>query len=379
MDTISTDFAVVGLGAMGAATLYQLAKRGAKVIGIDRYSPPHSRGASHGRGRVTRSAIGEGGAYVPLVRRSQEILAELEREFDVELMGRTGTLIIGSEDTGDGENFMRRTVEIAEEYGIEHYVLSSSELARRYPQLIGLTNRDQGYFEPKAGFLRPEDVVSLQISAARQLGATIVTGMRVDGISQEGGLVKIRLAGNEIRAKRVVVAAGWWASEILGSPFDRLLKVTRQRSFAFKPEPGTTYSVENMPTLMWFRSALEHKCITVYPQGSGDEGVRFFVGDVDTESEIASAANQFFERHVRPFFGEMSLRLVGCDACYYTSTPDNCFIMDWHPAFHRLLVVSACSGHGFKHSLAIGELAAGLLFENQTSIGIEPFSLQRFG
>ncbi|MCM2476417.1 FAD-dependent oxidoreductase [Rhizobium sp. CG5] len=103
MDTHSIDFAVIGLGALGTATLYQLAKLGAKVVGIDRYLPPHPFGSSHGRARVTRNAVGEGSAYVPLVRRSQEILGELERSFNVDLMERSGTLIMASVHYWDTE------------------------------------------------------------------------------------------------------------------------------------------------------------------------------------------------------------------------------------------------------------------------------------
>ncbi|WP_175544455.1 FAD-dependent oxidoreductase [Mesorhizobium sp. YR577] len=202
-DTLSADFAVIGLGAVGAATLYQLAKRGAKVIGVDRYLPPHPNGSSHEPARVTRNAVGEGSAYVPLVRRSQEILSDLERTFNADLMERSGTLIIGAERPTSGEDFVEATVKIAQQHGIEHELLSSAELKRRYPQLIGLTDTDYGYFEPKGGFLRPEPIVSLQITAAKQLGATVIPNSVVKRITQDNGRVTIVMDGIGARSMRI--------------------------------------------------------------------------------------------------------------------------------------------------------------------------------
>jgi sarcosine oxidase len=376
-DTVSTDFAVIGLGAVGAATLYQLAKRGAKVIGIDRYLPPHPYGSSHGAARVTRSAVGEGSAYVPLVKRSQEILSDLERALGADLMERAGTLIIGSDRPTSGEDFVAETVKIAHQYGIEHQLFSPAELKRRYPQLIGLTDTDYGYFEPKAGFLRPEPIVSLQISAARQFGATVVTECSVEHVSQENGWVTIGMGDNQIKARHAVIAAGRWAGAMLGPSFDGLLTVIEQRTFSFMGESSAGFHPDNFPALMWFRSAAADQCITAFPQ-SDDGAVSFFVEGADTKASFDEAARDFFERDVRPFFSAISPMTAASDLCYYTTTPDGGFIIDRHPDHDRLLVLSACSGHGFKHSLGVGELAAQLLLGKDTSIDAAPFSKRRF-
>jgi sarcosine oxidase len=376
-DTVSTDFAVIGLGAVGAATLYQLAKRGAKVIGVDRYLPPHPYGSSHGAARVTRNAVGEGSAYVPLVRRSQEILSDLERSFNANLMERAGTLIIGSERPACGEDFVEATVNIARQNGIEHELFSSAELKRRYPTLIGLTETDYGYFEPKAGFVRPEPIVSLQISAAKQLGATVVTNCAAERVSQENGWVIIGMGDHQIKARHAVIAAGCWAGETLGPPFDHLLKVTAQRTFSFRQEDSAGYQSDNFPALMWFRSAAADQCITAFPQ-SHDGAVSFFVEGIDAAADAGETGGRFFERDVRPFFGGISSQMAGSDLCYYTTTPDGGFIIDQHPAYDQLLVISACSGHGFKHSLGVGELAAQLLLGEETSADVAPFSTRRF-
>lgn len=378
MDTHSIDFAVIGLGAVGAATLYQLARRGAKVVGIDRYLPPHPFGSSHGRARVTRNAVGEGSAYVPLVRRSQEILSDLERSFNVDLMERSGTLIIGSEQPSNGEDFVRATVTIAQQHGIEHELFSSAELKRRYPQLIGLTDLDYGYFEPQSGFLRPEVIISVQISAAQQLGATIIPNSVVKRISQNRGWIIIEADDRRIKARHAVVAAGRWAQDILGAPFDRLLTVSKQRTLSFKPEHLMRYHTVHFPALMWFRAAADDRCITVFSPSAQDDAATFFVEGIDTEADVSDAGNRFFEREIRPFFSGIAPRMASSAVCYYTTTPDGGFIIDHQPDLDQLLVLSACSGHGFKHSLAIGELAAQILLKKGTLVDTKSFSVRRF-
>src|SRR5437588_9034216 len=114
---------VVGLGAMGAAVSWQLARRGVGVIALDRYAPPHDRGSTHGESRITRLAVGEGDEYVALVRRSHELWREIEAESRQTLLTQTGGLVIG----GPESDFLERTREIAVRHGIEHETLEGAE------------------------------------------------------------------------------------------------------------------------------------------------------------------------------------------------------------------------------------------------------------
>src|SRR5271157_5636715 len=153
---IVADIVVVGLGAVGSATLYQAAKLGAKVIGIDRFHPPHDRGSSHGESRITRQAIGEGREFVPLVLRSNEIWEELEAETGRTLLTRNGGLVLASPDVGGSHHgsssFLQDTIDAAKSFGIAHELLGTSEIRSRYPQ-FQVDAGEQGYFEPGAGFL----------------------------------------------------------------------------------------------------------------------------------------------------------------------------------------------------------------------------------
>jgi sarcosine oxidase len=192
---LEADYAVIGLGVMGASTLYSLAHPGAKVIGVDRYIPPHRNGASHGGYKVTREAVAEGPAYLHFVRRSNELLRDLERQYSASLMQPTGTLIVGSESAAGSSSFVRDTIQIAQANDIEHRLLSSGELRKAYPGLIGVGGDDVGYLEPGAGFIRPEPLLSLQIALAKHADAEIFESTAVERITEVAGGVEIEADG----------------------------------------------------------------------------------------------------------------------------------------------------------------------------------------
>jgi sarcosine oxidase len=374
---LDVDYAVIGLGVMGASTLHFLAQSGGKVAGIDARSPPHRQGASHGGGKVTREAVAEGSAYLQFVRRTNVLLQDLERRYNVGLMQRTGTLIIGSEAPGSSNGFLLDTIQIAEANGIEHQTLSSGDLRKCYPQLIGVADDDAGYFEPGGGFIRPEPLVDLQIALARQASAQVLENAAVTRITPVEGAVEIRADGVLIRARRVVVATGRWTGELLGARFDPLLSVSRQRTFTFKVHDTAAYKVGRFPTLMWFREGVGGACATVFPIEGSAESVKFFVSDTEYDPKIGPSGERFFQQHVQPFFGGISAELAASETCFYTSTPDHGFLLDWHPDIPGLFLASACSGHGFKHALGLGEAIAAVL-SGGPACDLSVFGLTRF-
>ncbi|WP_457580113.1 N-methyl-L-tryptophan oxidase [Ensifer canadensis] len=374
---LEVDYAVIGLGVMGASTLCFLARSGGKVVGIDEYSPPHRYGASHGGYKVTREAVAEGPAYLHFVRRTNELLRDFERRYDADLMQRTGTLIIGSEAPDSSNSFLHDTVRIAEENDIAHEVLSCRDLRKRYPQLIGVEDEDAGYFEPGAGFIRPEPLLNLQIALAKQAGAEVLQKTAVKRITPFAGGVELEAEGVRIRARQVVVAAGRWTGELLGGQFCPLLSVSRQRTFTFKALDPVAYQAGRFPTLMWFREGVGGACATVFPFEGSAGGVKFFVADTEVDPHIGLSEDRFFRHHVEPFFGGISPELRTSETCFYTSTPDHGFLLDWHPDIPGLFLVSACSGHGFKHALGVGEAVAAVL-GGRSVPDLSAFSLGRF-
>src|SRR5882724_8062273 len=154
--TEQADFVVIGLGAMGSAVSYQLAKRGVSVIGIDRLAPPHPMGSSHGETRITRQAVGEGGSYAPLVLNSHRIWRELEADSGEKLLSQCGVLVMapgtGTTSHHGKPDFVARSIKVARDFGIVHEILDGAEITRRFPQFLNLAGNERAYYEPGGGY-----------------------------------------------------------------------------------------------------------------------------------------------------------------------------------------------------------------------------------
>ncbi len=384
----SYDVAVVGLGAMGAAALYQLAKRGVRAVGIDRFSPPHDQGSTHGETRITRQAIGEGEVYVPLALRSNEIWKELEGETGERLLVRNGCLIIGPrEERSDSvrrKGFLTRTQNAARQYDIPHEILDPAEIRRRYPQFTP-QDHEIGYFEPGGGYLNPERCVATQIARAQSLGATTRLGTVVRSLERDGDGVRIVTDQGEILAGHVIVSAGAWAPALLGAPFRELLSPTRQVMHWF-PVEAEHASWGESPVFIWSHGPNPNDFFYGFPAlpGSGSVKTAGEQYDMPTDPDRVerridpSEAPTMYETHLAGRVGSLRPSAVKSVTCLYTVTPDSHFLIDRHPENERILVVSPCSGHGFKHSAAIGEAAAETITKGQSRIDLSAFALSRF-
>lgn len=388
MQTPEFDVVVVGLGAMGAATLYQLAKRGVKVAGIDRFAPPHDQGSSHGDTRITRQAVGEGAAYVPLAIRSQQIWRELEAELDVPLFEQCGVLVMTAstdpQRSADARDFTDNSIELARRYGIEHEVLDAADIRQRFPQFAPLADSARGYFEPGGGFVRPERCIDAQLTRARQLGATLISGQTVLELKPGAEGVEIISTGSPIKARQVIVSAGMWSAQLLGAPFDTLLQVCRQQLYWFRLDEPQHYPARSPSFIL--HSAGDVDACYGFPPIPGEGSVKIATeqyrvssqpDSLDRQPSLADAQRLFHEL-VAPHITGLAPELVKASVCAYTVTPDSGFIIDRHPHLAHVTVVSACSGHGFKHSAAIGEALAQWHVDGHSEIDLGGFSLQRF-
>ncbi|EKT4503529.1 N-methyl-L-tryptophan oxidase [Pseudomonas alloputida] len=389
-ETIVYDVAVVGLGAMGAAALYQSAKLGASTIGIDRFVPPHTNGSSHGGSRVTREAVGEGPAYVPLAQRSHRILEELERETGEPLLIKSGTLIVGSPMLGatplhGAQDFLESSIKMAEQFNIPHEILDAAALRQRYPEFKAFRDTDRGYLEPNSGYMRPEALIKTQLDLAAELGAHIRTNTIVTALEHRDGIVHVSTSdGSTVRARKVVACAGAWSRNLLGAPFDKLLTVTRQVLHWYAVEDASKF--DNMPVFIWFVTDRLEDYFTGFPIMEPAEGIKMVASrdtpDIDHEGMDKSVAIEesldFYDKHVGPNMNGVLRKVMDAGSCLYTNTPDNGFIIDDHPHIPGVFVVSACSGHGFKHSAAIGEAVAQRLYNGKSQIDLSAFTLKRF-
>ena len=384
------DTVVCGLGAMGSASVYQLAKRGNKVLGIDRFSPPHADGSSHGESRIIRQAIGEGEGYVPLVLRSYELWREIEKETGRKLLTITGGLTLQSQNSEAAlhgrRDFLDQAVRCAEKFNIRHDILETADIRKRYPQFA--VTDERAYFEDETGFLRPELSIEAQLHLARKHGAVVQideTVVSVESPANSGVMVKT--SRDVYCAEKVIVTAGPWIARFLPPAYAHLFKVYRQVMYWFdiREDCRSLFAPPGFPIFIWIFA------------NSGEFG---FYGFPTLDGKTIKIATEQFTAitdpdHVNRAIGleeEQSMfkdfvqgRLPGISACcgtaascLYTATPDSNFVIDVHPNNDRIIIASPCSGHGFKHSAAIGEALAEQVIDGNSRIDMSGFSLKRF-
>jgi sarcosine oxidase len=384
------DTIVLGLGALGSAALYHLAGSGQKVLGIDRFAPPHPYGSTHGDTRITRLAIGEGPEYTPLALRSHELWRGIERETGMHLLTSCGGLIIsnpGQKPVLHGvPDFFETTVAAARQYGIGHEILDAGEIRRRFPQ-FNVQPHEQGYYEPEAGFLRVEECVRAQLDLARRRGAAVRVDEQVEGFESTAASVTVTTREGTYTAGHLLIAAGAWLPGLIGQPLAGLFRVTRQvlHWFEIRSAPAL-FSPGRCPVFIWElpdRPQPIYGFPTVGASGAvpsikiaTDQTIAVDPDHVErsvTPEEIAA----MYSDYVEPWLPGLGPRSVRTAVCMYTEAPGGRFVIDTHPDHERVTFASACSGHGFKHSAALGEALAERLTMGASRIDLEPFSLAR--
>ena len=382
------DAVVVGLGAMGAAALYQASKRGARALGIDRYDPPHTLGSSHGDTRITREAIGEGDFYVPLVQRSNEIWRELEAQSGRTLFHRSGGLIIappGASASFHGEgDFVAASARVAEAHGIAHEVIDAAEIKGRHP-LLKPRESDRAYYEPGAGVLRPEHCIEAQLELARRAGAIIQTGEKVTGYETRSDGVTVTTERDRYKADGLILAAGAWMVDLAPALARAELRVCRQVIYWFEAEDIRQFDPQVFPWVIWIGDTLADFWSVFPAPPDGVKGIKLVTEQYHTLTHPDSVRREvraeeyddMYFRLTRPRLDGLRNKPVRAEVCLYTVTPDEHFVIDFHPESERVVVASPCSGHGFKHSAAVGEILAQMALDGKSEFDISPFGLSR--
>lgn len=385
------DVIVVGLGAMGSAAAYQLAARGLDVVGIDRYVPPHVFGSTHGDTRVTREACAEGAAYVPLARRSHELWRTIELETGTDIYTACGALMVGP-GSGMGsmhgtDDWVGATIDLARRFGIEHEVLDGPAARDRYP-MFAFDDAARAYLEPAGGFVRPEVAVAAQLQLAQRHGARLHVDTEVTSIRASGSGVEVETAdGATVGAERVVLSAGAWLPTFLADPALRsCFTVYRQLLHWFDIDPAwaSSVSVDELPVHLWSFGAGATDFFYGFPAIDGPGGgiklateqfLEQTTADTVERDVSADEARRMYARCLQGRFAAVTHRVLRGATCLYTVTRDSGFIIDDHPELPDVLLVSPCSGHGFKHSAAIGEAIAERLVSGRSTIDLSPFAL----
>jgi sarcosine oxidase len=371
---------VVGLGAMGSAAAYHLARSRKRVLGLDRFRPPHDQGSSHGRTRIIREAYFEHTLYVPLVRRAYELWAELEQASGRQLLLQTGGLMIGP----PGGVLVTGAKRSAEDHKLAHELLSAAELRRRFP-VFAPPDDFAAIWEPRAGILFPELAIQAHLELAERAGATLRYDEPILNWELDGQGVRVSTASNQYRAQHLLLSAGAWMSDLLA---DLLLplRVERQVMCWFESrgngsELASSRRLLQTPIFIWEHAP--RRFFYGFPDlGDGVKAAIHHEGEItrpellrrDAQPEDIEAVKGLLARYLPQAAGPLRSAVV----CMYTNTPDEHFILGHHPTCPQVLIASPCSGHGFKFSPVIGELASMMLEGRSPSFDLSLFAPERF-
>ena len=320
--------------------------------------------------------------------RSHEIWREIEAATGAELRVRTGGLWISSsarQAETHVQDFFENTIAAARRFGIAHELLDAAAIRARFPQ-FNVADNEVGYYEPEAGFLRPEACIEATLRLAEAKGAELHRDERVLRFAQKREGVRVWTDRAEYQARRLVLCAGAWLPELLPPELAELFTITRQVQFWFELRaPLERFTAPSFPVWIW---ELQDRRNVIYGfpafEGAGG-GVK-----IATEQYAATTSARTVTRHVSeseerdmydrlvaPYLPGIGPRCVRASACLYTATRDFQFVIDKHPAMPGVIIASPCSGHGFKHAPAVGEALAELVVDKRSTIDLRPFAIGR--
>lgn len=362
----SFDVIVVGLGGMGSAAAAHAASRGRRVLGLEQFHPGHTQGSSHGRSRVIRLAYFEDPAYVPLLRRSYELWRRLETDTAQRLLQITGGLMIGRSDSAVVTGSLRS----AREHHLDHELLDAAELHRRFPA-FARREHTVAFYERDAGVLFPEDAIAAHLDVAARHGAALQTGEPVEDWSvTPSGTIVVTTPRARYECARLILSPGAWAKELFKIAW-LPLEVEPQILYWFEPAGGPTpFAADRFPIYIW---------------DEGD-GVFFYGFPADDRGRVKVA----FYRSINKDEASMRASLAPClpalaggrivesVTCKYTLTPDQHFVIGFHPEHPQVVIASPCSGHGYKFASVVGEILSDLAVDGTTRHPIGLFDPNRF-
>ena len=375
---MSYDVIVVGLGGMGSAAAYQLAARGQQVLGLERYTPAHDKGSSHGGSRIVRQSYFEDPAYVPLLLRAYELWERLERDSGRDVLTLTGGLFLGREDTLTFAGSLRAS----QQWGLPHEVLTAADVRRRYPTFSPAED-ELALYEAKAGFARPEATVAAHLLLADRAGAELHFGEPVLRWESTANGVRVTTGSATYEAGQLVVAPGAWAPQLL-SDLGVPIEVERQVMHWFEPLGGVgPYLPDRHP--IYIHEDRDGTQIYGFPSIDGPErGVKvafFRRGQVCTpdtiDRSVAAAEVDDMRVYTARLLPSLPVRFLKAAACMYSNTPDQHFVIARHPEHANVTVACGFSGHGFKFVPVVGEVLADLATTGSTAHPIALFDPRR--
>jgi sarcosine oxidase len=370
------DAIIIGIGGMGCAAAWQLARRGRRVLGLERFDIPHALGSSHGVTRIIRLPYYEHPAYVPLLRRAFELWREIERIAGEQLLVVTGSIDAGPE----GGGLFHGALTSARLHDLPHEILTGAAVNDRFPG-YRLPAHIRAVFQPEGGFIGSERAIVAHVRAAQAAGADIRARERVLGWEAPGGgAVEVTTDKGRYAAANLILTAGAWMGE-LAAPLRTLAVPERQVLAWLQPKRPELFAPDRFPVFNLEVEEGRYYGLPVYQVPGFKFGRYHHRGETapadairrDIDAEDERLLRQFGERYFPDGCGaSMALR-----ACVFTNTPDEHFIIDRHPEHPQVILASPCSGHGYKFCSVVGEILADLAAEGATRHDISLFRLDR--
>jgi sarcosine oxidase len=370
------DAIVVGIGGMGSAALQHLARRGARVLGLEQFGIGHDRGSSHGLSRIIRLAYYEHPSYVPLLRRSFELWRALERE-----TGRSLLHVFGSIDASrEHEPVFAGSLRSCELHDLAHEVLSAEQVSGRFPG-YRLPSDVCAVFQPDGGFLDPEACVHAHADVARAQGAELRVGERVQSWEASGTGVRVRTTAGEYSANRLVLTAGAWTAGLV--PALAPLAVPERQVVAwFQPRRPELFAPACFPVFNLLLDEGRYYGFPSHAHSGFKIGLYHHLGEVVDPDALSRDCGPEDEGPLRMaterYFPDAAGPTLAMQPCMFTNSPDEHFLIDHLPGRPQVVVAAGFSGHGFKFCSVVGEMLAELALDGDTPHDRSMFALSRF-
>jgi sarcosine oxidase len=355
------DVIVIGVGGMGSATVYHLARRGKRVLGLERYDIPHAMGSSHGVTRIIRLAYYEHPSYVPLLRRSYELWRELETESGEKLLYITGSIDAGPE-VFEGSRLS------CELHGLPHEVLTGKQLAERYPA-YHLPSDMMALLQPEGGFLLSERCIVAHVMLAMASGAEVHGREKVLDWQPLADGVGVTTDRATYEADKLVITAGAWAGQLVES-LAGLAVPERQVLAWLQPARPEWFTPERFPV---FNLVVDEGRYYGFPVFSvpGFKFGRYHHLDEHVDPDTIDREGhprdeQILREFAEKYFPDGAGATMALKVCMFTNSPDEHFILDLHPDHPQVSLAAGFSGHGYKFCSLVGEVMADLAIDGDT-------------
>ncbi|MFL2664879.1 MAG: N-methyl-L-tryptophan oxidase [Dehalococcoidia bacterium] len=369
------DTIVIGLGAMGSSTLYQLAKKKKKVLGIEQSDIPNLYGSSHGINRIIRLAYSEHPSYVPMLMRAYELWYDLEEQCKEKILYKTGSLDISSENHW----VFSGSLESCIQHNIEHQVLSSNEISSKFPAYNFPVNY-KGLYQKDGGFLLSERAIINFVNLAIENNADVTAHEKVLNWEVNNGEVLVETNKSRYKSDSLVISAGSWMNKLIPELIN-LAVPERQVLGWFKTKNDKLFR-DNFPV---FSCAVDEGRY----YGSPIHDIPGFkigkynhlkqLADPDQQDTDITKLDEIALRSaIKKYFPLANGNVINFKTCMFTNTPDEHFIIDKHPKFSQVFIAGGFSGHGFKFTTVIGEIISQMIIKSNFSKDLEFLRLSRF-